>query len=186
MSDLYSPPLCKWISIELDSPPTRLMVWYWSLVRSGDLYIGELGLVGGDSLYWVNSDLDTGDCYAVSPARWSEGVSLVSCQEQLWTACERHGLYPPPSPPTPRILPQTPLSHNSLLPISRGRIRPFRPRRRLFRRRRPYRTRFNFIANPYFAFWQIFQWKNIDNVEKSIEELFRYFFWFVPDLSPKF
>ena len=27
-----------------------------------------------------------------------------------------------------------------------------RPLRRFFRKRRPYRTRFNFIANPYFAF----------------------------------
>ena len=58
----------------------------------------EVGLGLEDSWHWVNYQRDS-DCYASRPARWSEGVRRVDCQEQLSFACERDRLYQHPVPP---------------------------------------------------------------------------------------
>ena len=113
-------------------------------------YEGGFGLE--DSWHWVSSPLDTGDCYACRPARWSEGVRRVSCKEQLSFACEREGLYPRPTPTGDfDIIDLSP--DNSLAPSTR--FRPhfsLRPSRKFLRRRRPFRSRYNYIRNPYLAF----------------------------------
>jgi len=58
----------------------------------------------GDQWHWVNYGPDNGQCYACRPARWSQGVRRVSCDQRLHFACERRGLFPSPVPPRPDII----------------------------------------------------------------------------------
>ena len=113
----------------------------------------EVGLGLEDSWHWVNYQWDS-DCYASRPARWSEGVRRVDCQEVLSLTCERDRLYQHPVPPLPPLTNIISQPTDNFLPAV-SRTRPstaYRPRRRFYRRGRPYRNRYNFSTNPYFAF----------------------------------